>query len=279
MLACLSRPLAWVCTASTAAVPASATSTAAASEVTAVRFRRAHRRARRDNGSRQAVTGSSAIHRSTSSASARHVAYRSSGFERHRLEADRLQRRVDRRVKRSGRHEVAPLHLAEHLADIITLERRPAGEQAVERRAQAVDVRPRAQPVQFAARLLRAHVGRRAQRAARKRLGRPARRGRDERPLAALLARLDPAQRLGQAPVHHQRLAVLADDDVARLDVPVQDAAAVGVVDGVADVGEPSRSSLRSASERPAGSLVRVASPWNRSIASLRLSPLMNRIA
>ena len=32
---------------------------------------------------------------------------------------------------------------------------------------------------------------------------------------------------------------MLADDDVARLDVPVQDAAAVGVVDGVADVGEP----------------------------------------
>ena len=52
-------------------------------------------------------------------------------------------------------------------------------------------------------------------------------------------ARLDPAQRLGQAPVDHQRLAVLADDDVARLDVAVQDAAAVGVVDRVADVDEP----------------------------------------
>jgi hypothetical protein len=32
---------------------------------------------------------------------------------------------------------------------------------------------------------------------------------------------------------------VLADDDVARLDVPVQDAAAVGIVDGIADIGEP----------------------------------------
>ena len=44
---------------------------------------------------------------------------------------------------------------------------------------------------------------------------------------------------LGQAPVDHQRLAVLADDDVARLDVAVQHAAAVGVVDRVADVDEP----------------------------------------
>ena len=38
-------------------------------------------------------------------------------------------------------------------------------------------------------------------------------------------ARLDPTQRLGQAPVHHQCLAVLADDHVARLDVAVQHAA------------------------------------------------------
>ena len=47
------------------------------------------------------------------------------------------------------------------------------------------------------------------------------------------------AHRLGQPPVDDQGLAVLADDDVARLDVAVQDAAAVGVVDGVADVEEP----------------------------------------
>ena len=73
-LAALSSRLAWVWTASTAAVPARATSTAAAAAATAVRFRRAHRRARRDNGSRQAVTGSSAIQRSMSSASSLGVA-------------------------------------------------------------------------------------------------------------------------------------------------------------------------------------------------------------
>ena len=50
--------------------------------------------------------------------------------------------------------------------------------------------------------------------------------------------RLDPAQRLGQAPVDHQRLAVLADDDVARLDVAVKDATGMGVFDCVAEIGE-----------------------------------------
>ena len=115
-----------------------------------------------------------------------------------------------------GRGKLAPLDLAKHLAEVFALERRPPGEQAVERRPQAVDIRPRSQPVQFAAGLLGAHVSRRAQRRARERLGRAARGGRDEGALAALLAGLDPPQRLGQAPVDHQGLAVLADDDVAR---------------------------------------------------------------
>ena len=61
-----------VCTTATAASPIKPASTAAAAPLTAVRFRRAHRPARRETGSRQAVTGSSASQRSTSSASARH---------------------------------------------------------------------------------------------------------------------------------------------------------------------------------------------------------------
>ena len=59
-----------------------------------------------------------------------------------------------------------------------------------------------------------------------------------QRPLARATG-LGPARGLGQAPVDDQRLAVLADDDVARLDVAVQHAPAVGVVDRVADVEEP----------------------------------------
>jgi hypothetical protein len=71
-LARLSWRLARAWIARTATAPTSATSTAAVAVITAVRLRRAQRRARRDSGSRQAATGSLAIHRSTSSASARH---------------------------------------------------------------------------------------------------------------------------------------------------------------------------------------------------------------
>ena len=71
LLAVCRLAFARVWTASTAAVPTSATSTAAPAAVTSVRLRRAHRCARRARGSRQAETGSSAIQRSRSSASAR----------------------------------------------------------------------------------------------------------------------------------------------------------------------------------------------------------------
>ena len=176
------------------------------------------------------------------------------GLERHRLQADGLQGRVDRRVELPRRRELAPLHLAEDLADVVALERRLAGQQAVERRAQAVDVatagpagpgrrgpargscRP-ACPARCRAASRRCRWPRRARASARRRR-----------------ARLGPAQRLGQAPVDHQRLAVLADDDVARLDVAVQHAAAVGVVDRVADVDEPPQQLAQL--QRPAAGVV-----------------------
>ena len=53
-------------------------------------------------------------------------------------------------IELARRREFAPLHGAEHVADVVALERRLAGQQAVERRTQAVDVRPRAQPIQLA---------------------------------------------------------------------------------------------------------------------------------
>ena len=65
--------LALVCTASTAASPTTPATSPTAAAATQVRWRLAHRRARRLNGSRQLDTGSSAIHRSMSSASARLV--------------------------------------------------------------------------------------------------------------------------------------------------------------------------------------------------------------
>ena len=126
------------------------------------------------------------------------------------------------------RRELALLHRAQHRADVVALERRLAGQQAVERRAQAVDVGPRAEPVEVARGLLGAHVRRRAQGTAGQRLGDcrwPTTASASARPVAA---RLGPADGLGQAPVDHQRLAVLADDDIARLDVAVQTPRASG---------------------------------------------------
>ena len=73
-LACCSSPLARACTAETAPSPARAISMAAPAAVTPVRCRVNHRTSVRVQGSRQAVTGSSAIQRSTSSARALHEA-------------------------------------------------------------------------------------------------------------------------------------------------------------------------------------------------------------
>ena len=106
------------------------------------------------------------------------------GLQRHRLQAGCLERPVDPRVNLPGRPELAPLHRPEHRADVVPLERRPAGQQAVERGPQAVNVAPRSQLLEVAAGLLGAHVSRRAQRAARQRLGAAAGRARHQRPFA-----------------------------------------------------------------------------------------------
>ena len=91
--------------------------------------------------------------------------------------------------------------------------------------------------------------------------------------------RVGPAGGLGQAPVDDQRLAILADDDVARLDVAVEHAPGVGVLDRVADVDEPAEqlAQLQRAAAGVAPSSA--ASAWKPSMASLSESPLMNRMA
>lgn len=94
------------------------------------------------------------------------------------------------------------------------------------------------QRTQAAGRLLGAHKARRADGRPGQRLGRPAGRGGPQRRLLGGRALAGPVDRLGQAPVDDQRLAVLADDDVGRLEVAMQHAPAVRVRDGVADVEE-----------------------------------------
>ena len=82
------------------------------------------------------------------------------GLRRHRLQADGLERGVDRRVDRSRTREIALADGSQDLADVVSLERRLAGEQAIKRRAQAVNVGTRAEPLEVAGRLLGAHIRR-----------------------------------------------------------------------------------------------------------------------
>ena len=122
-------------------------------------------------------------------------------------------------------------------------ERRLAREHLVEHRGQAVDVGPRVE-LAVARRLLRAHVGRRAD-------GEP---GLGEPRVAA-------AQRPGDPEVGHQGVAVPGEQEVLRLDVAVDHALVVGVVRAPAP--PPGRSGAR---PRPAS--------WrSRASRSRRLSP------
>ena len=200
----------------------------------------------------------------------------------HRLQADRLQgggRRSGRAARGGGSRRrwtgggSSPRSSPSNGA--------LAGQEAVEGGAEAVDVAGRAEPVERPRGLLGAHVGRRAER--------PSRAASRREPLAeegdaarspALGAGSARADGLGQAPVDDQGLAVLAEHDVARLEVAVEHAPAVGVGDRVADVEEPAAAASRSSSVRSPGSRCSASvgverARWPR----LRLSPWMNRIA
>ena len=123
-------------------------------------------------------------------------------------------------------------------------ERRLAGDHLVEHAAQAVDVGSGVE-VSLAGALLRAHVRRRAH---------------DDAGAGETVVTAGRADRAADAEVGDQRVAVLAEQDVLRLDVAVKDTMAVGVI------------------ERPRG-LVRDAegvvqgSCRSRRIRSRRLSP------
>ena len=122
-----------------------------------------------------------------------------------------------------------PLRYASnHLEDIVAPERRPAGQKAIEGGAQRVDVAARPEAVEVAAGLLGAHISWSAQGTSRQCLGTAAGRARDQRPLTRIAARLDLTERLGEPPVDDEGLAVLAHDDVARLDITMQHATRCG---------------------------------------------------
>ena len=161
------------------------------------------------------------------------------GVECHRLEHDSLQGPWHLGLDLPWRREVASPDLPEHGDDLI-FERRPAGQEAVERRAEAVDVAQRAEQLQAALGLLRAHIGRSPD--DRARLGLTAARG-ARRPEGRLGRRLVggiiAAHDLRQPPVDDQGLSVGTQHDVRRFEIAMEDPPAVGIRHRVADADEP----------------------------------------
>jgi hypothetical protein len=136
------------------------------------------------------------------------------------FEQDGLEIRGHRGVQRRGRRHVLVDDHAQRLDGIRALEGGQAGEDLVEHGAERVDVALLADLRDLARGLLGRHIARGADDGAR------------HGDLRMAL------QRLGEAEVHDVGLAVLVEHDVVGLDVAVDDAARVGVLDGAGDLRE-----------------------------------------
>ena len=139
----------------------------------------------------------------------------------HRLQADRLEIARDAIVEHAQGTRFAALDLLDQHG-LVAAERPIAGQELVEHDAQTVDVAASVDAVALAAGLLGAHVGRRSQQLA------------------------DPghgdliAVSLGQSEIHHVGAPVDADHDVRRLDVAVNDAMNMRIIECVGDLGDQS---------------------------------------
>jgi len=178
--------------------------------------------------------------------------------EGHGLATDGVEGTGHRAVDLSRRGVVAPPDVLEDFADGLARKRGSAGQDRVEGRPQAVDVAGRAELLPIVFGLLRAHVGRSADRTDG---GRPRPFGagaRGEGLLAAKPRVFVAVERAGQAPVDDQRLVVLVQHHVLRFDVTVQDAPAVRIGDRVADGHQPfhQQAQSRAALGRPAAALM-----------------------
>ena len=140
------------------------------------------------------------------------------------LQADRLQVAVDRRRDLPGRADRLLEDQPERLGRRAAEERRPTRDQGVEQRAEAVDVDRGRQPTAVRVGLLGRHVHGRAGDA-------------DELGvvLLAVPARLEA---LGEAEVGDHRPALAVEQHVRGLQVAVEDADHVRVVDGAGDLGD-----------------------------------------
>ena len=137
----------------------------------------------------------------------------------HRLEADHLQRSGNAIVEAARGAGIFVQYLMQQHAHIAA-EGQFAGEQFVQDDAKTVDIAAAIDAVSLAPRLFRRHVRRRAQHLTLRRHG-------DLTGLA-----------LGQAEVHQVRHVPLVQHDVGRFDIAVDDAALVGVLQGVRHGGK-----------------------------------------
>ena len=135
------------------------------------------------------------------------------GLLRHRLADDRLEVARDRRVELPRRWRLDVSDLAEQLLPIGAVEGRPRREQLVEGRPQRVDVGPRVEDPP-AGRLFGTHVAQGAEQVAA------------EREVAGTLE-------AGQAEVGDPEMAAAVDQQVAGLDVTMQDAQPMRVLQGL----------------------------------------------
>lgn len=153
-------------------------------------------------------------------------------------------------------------HLLDDVADGFAPEGRAAGQQLVKHRPEGVDVGARVDPVQLAPGLFGRHVHGRAQDFARGGLP-TVEIGRQVHGLDGALEAVGVdvllVHHLGESPVDDHRFAEIADHHVVGLDVAVNDAAVVGIGDGVAqalvvgEVGETLVQAARFAQELAQG--------------------------
>ena len=133
------------------------------------------------------------------------------------FQADRFQVLRDRRVEAFGRSGVLVADLAKRHEIARRAERGTPRDQLIKRRADVVHIAGHAD-LGIATRLLRRHVTRSAQRSG------------GHRQVRRVIEQLD------QAEVGDQRLVVLVDQDIAGLDVAVQERKEVRLVDGPGDL-------------------------------------------
>ena len=159
------------------------------------------------------------------------------GLERHGLPADSVQGPRHLWPDAARRRKFSLTNGPQDVGSV-SPEGSLTGEQYVERGSETVDISGRAEFLPAAFRLFGTHECRGPHRLADGRFFRTAAgQSWDQRGLlrrASVL--LVPPARPGQSPIDHQRLAVLAEHNIAGLDVPMQHSPAVRILDGTTDV-------------------------------------------